>query len=78
MGGTRYGTAEGVLSSMKGEFDVLYEESRLNATNPPLGDAPEDHWAAVSCLRSSTGSWRTPSPTKGVWITTANEVASLA
>jgi len=37
MGGTRYGTADGVLSSMKAEFDVLYEESRWHTSPPTKG-----------------------------------------
>jgi allantoinase len=77
MGGTRYGTAEGVWSSMKAEFDLLYEESRSEPrvlhwamhpkiTGRPYPAAVFDRFLAYAIAH------------QGVWITTANEVASLA
>jgi hypothetical protein len=77
MGGTRYGTAEGVWSSMKGEFDVLYEESwsapRILhwAMHPKISGRPYP----ASVLDRLLGYVVTH---RGVWITTASDVASLA
>jgi peptidoglycan/xylan/chitin deacetylase (PgdA/CDA1 family) len=77
MGGNRYGTVDGILSSMKGEFDVLYEESRtgprvLNwAMHPKISGRPYP----ASVLDRLLGYIREHD---GVWIATCNEVVSLA
>jgi hypothetical protein len=77
MGGTRYGTAEGVWSSMKAEFDILYEESRSAprvlhwAMHPKITGRPYPAAVFDRLLAYAVAH-------QGVWITTASEVASLA
>ena len=70
MGGTRYGTAEGVWSSMKAEFDILYEESRSAprvlhwATHPKITGRPYPAAVFDRVLAYAAAH-------QGVWITTA-------
>lgn len=77
MGGNPYGTSDGVFSTMKAEFDTLYEESRVaprvfnwamhpKITGRPYAAAVLDRLLAYAVSH------------EGVWIATANEVASLA
>jgi len=77
LSGTRYGTAEGVWSSIKGEFDVLYEESRSAprilhwAMHPKISGRPYPAAVLDRLLAYVVAH-------QGAWIATANEVASLA
>lgn len=77
MGGNPYGTSDGVLSTMKAEFDTLYEESRTAprvfnwAMHPKISGRPYAA-AVLDRLLSYVVAH------EGVWIATGNEVASLA